>query len=227
MAEKTTVFIVDDHDVVRQGVRATLETTQEFEVVGEAATVHDAFAGILATAPRITLVDVRLSGGDGVELVREIRATNLTTKCLMLSSFADETAFFQAVVAGAVGYVLKTLPGCEIVEACRAVASGASLMTPEALDRLRDTVHELPNGDHLLSDLTAQERRILQLITEGLTNREIADDLTLAEKTVRNYVSNLLAKMGMKNRTQATAYVIRSVQRNSNRRLAGAGATES
>ncbi len=204
-----TVFVLDDHAVVRQGVRSVLTNTEGFEVVGEAGTVGEGLRGILATRPDVAIVDMRLPGGDGVQVIREVRSRNNATRCLVLTSFSDEQAFFQAVVAGAAGYISKDIASDELVAAVRAVASGKSVMKWEQVSSLRKQAQALPTEADFLSSLTGQERRILELVAEGLTNREIAERVFLAEKTVRNYVSNVLAKLGMKNRTQVAAYVAR------------------
>lgn len=217
----TTVFIVDDHAVVREGVRSLLDASGEFVVVGEAATADAALTGIIRTKPEIAIVDVRLPGGDGIEIVREVRSREIGTRCLILTSFSNETAFFQSVVAGAMGYTIKDSVPDELLEACRKIAAGESLITQKTLDDVRSRAMTPPDDDRFLSDLTPQERRILGYITEGLTNGEIAENLHLAEKTVRNYVSNVLTKLGLKNRTQAAVYVARSVARRGDRVTAG------
>ncbi|MDX1621681.1 MAG: response regulator transcription factor [Nitriliruptorales bacterium] len=206
-----TVFVVDDHPVVRQGVRTVLETAPDLLVIGDADNRLDGLAGIIELRPALALVDVRMPGGDGIDVVREVRSRRLDTVCLMLTSFADETAFFQSVVAGAVGYLVKGCTPSELLAACRRAARGESLIERSVLDDLRRQATRLPDDAAFLSNLTPQERRILGFVTEGLTNGEIADRLDLAEKTVRNYVSTVLGKMGMKNRTQAAAYVARSL----------------
>lgn len=212
-ARVTRVFLVDDHEVVRAGVRALLEDAGGFDVVGEAATVPQGLQGIVRTAPDVAIVDVRLPGGNGIELIREVRSRNPDTRCLMLTSFPDEDAFYQSVVAGAAGYVVKDVLQDELIDAVTQVAEGESLLHREMVDELRERAVDLPPDDEFLADLTGQEQRILKLVAVGLTNREIAEQLSLAEKTVRNYMSNVLSKLGMKNRTEVAAYVAQSAAR--------------
>lgn len=211
----TTVFIVDDHALFRAGIRATLERASDFTVVGEAGDVPSALRGIERHRPDIALVDVRMPGGNGVELIREVRSRLLGTRCVILTSFADHHALYQSAMAGAHGFLLKDLPETQLVESLRRVAAGESLISPETVQVLEAQAPYLPPEDELLAGLTAREREILGLIAEGRTNREIAEQLFLAEKTVRNYVSNILSKLGMRNRTQVAAYI---VQRGAKRR---------
>ncbi|MFD6414973.1 response regulator [Streptomyces sp. NPDC060194] len=208
---KIQVFLLDDHEVVRRGVHELLSVEDDIEVVGEAGTAADALVRIPATRPDVAVLDVRLPDGSGVEVCREIRSRDESVKCLMLTSFADDEALFDAIMAGASGYVLKAIRGTELIDAVRDVASGKSLLDPVAtaqvLQRLRDG--NSPKGDDKLAHLTEQERRILDLIGEGLTNRVIGERLHLAEKTIKNYVSSLLSKLGMERRSQAAAYIAR------------------
>jgi DNA-binding NarL/FixJ family response regulator len=208
---KITVFLLDDHEVVRRGVHELLSAEPGIEIVGEAGTAEDALVRIPATAPDVAVLDVRLPDGSGVEVCREVRSQNENIKCLMLTSFADDEALFDAIMAGASGYVLKAIRGSELIGAVRDVAAGKSLLDPVAtarvLERLRDG--NKPGGDDRLATLTDQERRILDLIGEGMTNRAIGERLHLAEKTIKNYVSSLLSKLGMERRSQAAAYVAR------------------
>ncbi|MGX1882291.1 response regulator [Streptomyces sp. NPDC055287] len=212
---KITVFLVDDHEVVRRGVHELLSVEDDIEVVGEAGTAAEAQVRILATRPDVAVLDVRLPDGSGVEVCREVRSQNEAIKCLMLTSFADDEALFDAIMAGASGYVLKAIRGNELLAAVRDVAAGKSLLDPVAtarvLERLRsgDGNGNGSKGDSRLANLTEQERRILDLIGEGLTNRVIGERLHLAEKTIKNYVSSLLSKLGMERRSQAAAYVAR------------------
>jgi DNA-binding NarL/FixJ family response regulator len=196
------VFLVDDHEVVRRGVRELLEAEQDLEVVGEASTVDEALARIPATRPQVAVLDVRLPDGNGVALCRELRDLMPDLACLMLTSFADDQALLDAVLAGASGYVLKDVRGTDLVAGIRTVAAGGSLLDARAtslvLERLR-----APAAPDPLADLSEQERKILALIGEGLSNREIAEQMFLAEKTVKNYVSNVLSKLGLQRRTQA------------------------
>lgn len=183
---------------------------EDVEVVGEAGTAAEALTRIPAVDPDVAILDVRLPDGNGVEVCREVRSRRPEIKCLMLTSFSDDEALFDAIMAGASGYVLKAIRGTDLLSAVRDVAAGKSLLDPIAtsrvLERLRDGGGK---EDERLAQLTKQERRILDLIGEGMTNRQIGNELHLAEKTVKNYVSSLLAKMGMERRTQAAAYVAR------------------
>jgi two-component system response regulator DevR len=195
------VFLVDDHEVVRRGVRELLEAEDDLVVVGEASGVEEALVRVPATEPQVAVLDVRLPDGNGVGLCRELRDLIPGLACLMLTSFADDQALLDAVLAGAAGYVLKDVRGNDLVAGIRTVAAGGSLLDPRAtsvvLERLR-----APKPPDPLEQLSEQERKILALIGEGLTNREIAGRLFLAEKTVKNYVSNVLAKLGLQRRTQ-------------------------
>jgi DNA-binding NarL/FixJ family response regulator len=205
------VFLLDDHEVVRRGVHELLAAESGIEVVGEAGTAEDALVRIPATDPDVAVLDVRLPDGSGVEVCREVRSRNENIKCLMLTSFADDEALFDAIMAGASGYVLKAIRGNELLTAVRDVAAGKSLLDPVAtarvLERLRDGGR--PSGDARLANLTDQERRILDLIGEGLTNRAIGERLHPAEKTIKNHVSSLLSKLGMERRARAAAFVAR------------------
>ncbi|MFD1542743.1 response regulator [Nonomuraea guangzhouensis] len=199
------VFLLDDHEVVRRGVAALLDSEDDIEVIGEAGTAEAAIARIPALKPDVAVLDVRLPDGNGVDVCREVRSKLPELACLMLTSFADDDALFDAVMAGASGYVLKQIHGSDLVGAVRTVASGQSLLDPQTtaamLQRLRDqAVRKDP-----LAALSEQERHILDLIGDGLTNRQIGERMFLAEKTVKNYVSNLLSKLDMKRRTQAAA----------------------
>jgi DNA-binding NarL/FixJ family response regulator len=213
------VFLLDDHEVVRRGVHELLSVEPGLEIVGEAGNAAEALARIPAVRPDVAVLDVRLPDGSGVEVCREIRSQDPSVKCLMLTSFADDEALFDAIMAGAAGYVLKVIRGTDLITAVRDVAAGRSLLDPVAtrkvLERLRQgggrdgSGPDADGGGDPLAKLTDQERRILDLIGEGLTNRQIGERLHLAEKTVKNYVSSLLAKLGMERRTQAAAYVAR------------------
>ncbi|MFI7005840.1 response regulator [Streptomyces sp. NPDC050145] len=208
---KIRVFLLDDHEVVRRGVHEMLSVEDDIEVVGEAGTAADALVRIPATRPDVAVLDVRLPDGSGVEVCRELRSQDDSIKCLMLTSYADDEALFDAIMAGASGYVLKAIRGNELLSAVRDVAAGKSLLDPVAtarvLERLRDGGRAKP--DDRLAGLTDQERRILDLIGEGMTNRAIGEQLHLAEKTIKNYVSSLLSKLGMERRSQAAAFVAR------------------
>jgi DNA-binding NarL/FixJ family response regulator len=203
------VFLLDDHEIVRRGVKELLEADGDLEVVGEAGTAAEALARIPPTRPDVAVLDVRLPDGDGVQVCREIRSAHPEIQCLMLTSFADDEALFQAIMAGASGYVLKQIKGADVVEAVRAVASGRSLLDPSVTARVLERLRSGSEEDELLARLSPQERNILRLIADGLTNRQIAEQVHLAEKTVKNYVSNLLSKLGMERRTQAAVYAAR------------------
>ena len=205
------VFLVDDHEVVRRGVHEMLSVEDDIEVVGEAGTAAEALVRIPAARPDVALLDVRLPDGSGVEVCREVRVRDPGIKCLMLTSYSDDEALFDAIMAGASGYVLKAIRGLDLVSAVRDVAAGKSLLDPVATGRVLARLREggAPEEDERLSGLTPQERRILELIGEGMTNRQIGNELHLAEKTIKNYVSGLLAKLRMERRTQAAAYVTR------------------
>jgi DNA-binding NarL/FixJ family response regulator len=203
------VFLLDDHEIVRRGVRDLLESEPGITVVGEGGTAAAALARIPALKPDVAILDVRLPDGDGVTVCREIRSRMPQVACLMLTSFGDDEALFDAIMAGAAGYVLKQIRGTDLVGAVRTIASGQSLLDPEAASRVMRRMRDQAHRCDPLSGLTDQERRILELIGEGLTNRQIGERLFLAEKTVKNYVSSLFAKLGMERRTQAAAYAAR------------------
>ncbi|CAM4205182.1 response regulator transcription factor [Kibdelosporangium persicum] len=195
------VFLLDDHEVVRKGVAALLGTNPDISVVGEASTVAEALAAVPALNPDVAVLDVRLPDGDGVQVCRDLRAEMPDLRCLMLTSYSDDEALFESVMAGAAGYVLKEVRGGDLVRAIRTVAQGGTLLDATATTQVLTRLRRGPTDK--LADLTEQERKVLELIGEGLTNRQIAERLFLAEKTVKNYVSNLLAKLGMRRRTQA------------------------
>ncbi len=203
------VFLLDDHEIVRLGVRELLEAQPDIHVVGEAGTAASALARIPALQPDVAILDVRLPDGDGVTVCREIRSRLPRVACLMLTSFGDDEALFNAVMAGASGYVLKQIRGTDLVGAVRTVASGQSMLDAGAASQLMARLRDSSRKQDPLEGLTGQERRILELIGNGLTNRQIGEQLFLAEKTVKNYVSALFAKLGMERRTQAAAYAAR------------------
>jgi two-component system response regulator DevR len=206
------VFLLDDHEIVRRGVRELLEAEEDLEVVGEAGTAEEAYGRIPATRPDVAILDVRLPDGDGVQVCREIRSRHPGVACLMLTSFADDEALFSAIMAGAAGYVLKQVRGTDLVDSVRRVGRGESLLDPSLTTRVLERLRHPPEADEL-AGLTGQERRILDLIAEGMTNRQIGEQLHLAEKTIKNYVSNLLAKLGMSRRSEAAAYAARLSER--------------
>jgi DNA-binding NarL/FixJ family response regulator len=209
MTDSIRVFLLDDHEVVRRGVASMLEVEDGIEVVGEAGTADQALARIPAARPHVAVLDVRLPDGDGVSVCREIRSRMPEVACLMLTSFADEEALFDAVMAGAAGYVLKEIHGSDLVGAIRTVASGQSLLDPRSTAQMLEHLRRTVNRKDPLADLSDQERKILELIGDGLTNRQIGERLFIAEKTVKNYVSSLFAKLGMQRRTQAAAFAAR------------------
>ena len=190
-----------------------LEAEHDFEVVGEAGSVEEALSRVAAVNPDVAVLDVRLPDGSGVELCRELRSTYPDLACLMLTSFDDDEALFEAIVAGAAGYVLKQVKGSDIINAVRQVAAGRSLLDPMMITRVMERLRNGAVEDPRLAGLSGQERRILELLAEGKTNRQIAADMFLAEKTVKNYVSNLLTKMGMSRRTEAAVYAARQAER--------------
>ena len=203
-----SVFLLDDHEIVRRGIAQLLESETDIEVIGEAGTAAQALARIPALRPDVAILDVRLPDGEGVTVCREVRSTvTPPPACLMLTSYSDDEALFGAIMAGASGYLLKQVGGVDLVGAVRTVAAGGSLLDPKAtavvLERLRRG--EEPE-DPRYASLSPQERRILELIADGLTNRQIGAEMYLAEKTVKNYVSSLLHKLGMSRRTEAAVY---------------------
>ncbi len=210
-AVSLAVFLLDDHEVVRTGLRALLEAGDDIEIVGEAATVADALTRIPSTKPTVAVLDVRLPDGSGVEVCREIRSTMPEIACVMLTSYADDEALIASVMAGAAGYVLKQVGSLDLIDTIRRAGAGQSLLDPALTDRVLARLREGPQIDPRLASLTAQERRILDLIAEGYTNRQIAETMSFAEKTVKNYVSNLLAKLGMERRTQAATFAAASM----------------
>ena len=216
------VFLLDDHELVRRGVRDLLWSEEDILVVGEASTAAEALERIPQTHPDVAVLDVRLgedsTAAGGVEVCREIRSAHPEVACVMLTSFADDEALFAAILAGAAGYVLKQIRGGDLVTAIRRVAGGESLLDPAVTARVLDRLRRPQLEADPLAGLTPQERRILDLIAEGKTNRQIGDAMFLAEKTVKNYVSNLLAKLGMARRSEAAAYAARLAER---RRAAG------
>jgi len=207
--DRIGVFLLDDHEIVRMGVRELLEAEPDIAVVGEAGTAASALARIPALRPDVAVLDVQLPDGDGVSVCREIRSGMPEVACLMLTSFGDDEALFNAIMAGAAGYVLKQIRGSDLVGAVRAVAAGQSLLDPEAAGRVMRRMRDQAGRADPLAGLTAQERQILELIGQGLTNRQIGERLFLAEKTVKNYASALFAKLGMERRAQAAAYAAR------------------
>jgi DNA-binding NarL/FixJ family response regulator len=218
-------FIVDDHEIVRDGLRALLNDEPDIEVVGEAATAAEAMAGIPVARPDLVLLDLNLPDGSGIDVCRDLRATDASARFLVLTSVADDEALLAAILAGADGYVLKHVRAAQLLEAIRTVAGGGSILDPRAraavVERL---VHTHGRHAGLVAGLSPQEQRIFELLAEGLTNRAMAERLGLAEKTVKNYVSNVLVKLGMRRRTEAAVYAASLVERAKARPRSEAGA---
>lgn len=202
----TRVFLVDDHEIVRRGVAELLEREPDLVVVGEAGTVAQALPRIEATSPDVAILDMRLPDGDGIDLCRDIRSRHPEIACLILTAHDDDAAAMSAVLAGAAGYVLKNVRGSTIVQDVRAVAAGKSLIDPKLAARVSQQAQREDHDDPRYSALNLRERQVLALIADGLTNRQIGDQLGLAEKTVKNYVSGLLSKLGFERRTQAAIF---------------------
>jgi two-component system, NarL family, response regulator DevR len=219
------VFLLDDHEVVRTGLRALLEASDDIKVVGEAGTVAEALARIPSAKPDVAILDVRLPDGSGVEVCREVRSSDPNIACVMLTSYADDEALIASIMAGAAGYVLKQVGSLDLLDTIRRAGAGESLLDPALTERVLDRLRQGPQVDPRLASLTPQERRILDLIAEGKTNRQIADTMFLAEKTVKNYVSNLLAKLGMERRTQAATFAARLNERQAHEARSDASGT--
>ncbi|MEZ0164373.1 response regulator [Kineococcus sp. LSe6-4] len=200
------VFLLDDHAVVRAGLRAVLEADPGLRVVGEAGTVAEAVEGITLTRPDVAILDGRLPDGSGVEVCRQARLVSPGTRTLILTSYDDDEALLAAVLAGAGGYLLKEIGTTDLVGSVRTVHGGGSLLDPAAVEAVRRRLEDPLAADPRLAGLTPQERRVLKLLSEGRTNRQIGRELHLAEKTVKNYVSNVLAKLGLRSRTQAALF---------------------
>ena len=201
------VFVLDDHEVVRQGLQRLIDADPDMTVVGEAATAHEALARVPHADADVALLDVRLPDGSGVEVCRELASSAPRVRCLMLTSYEDDEALLAAITAGAAGYVLKEIRGPQLLDSIRLVAAGRDLLDPATTARVVERLRESRRHDARLDLLTAQESAVLDLIGEGLTNREIADRMFLAEKTVKNYISSLLAKLEVRGRTQAALFI--------------------
>ncbi|TXK19670.1 response regulator transcription factor [Homoserinibacter sp. GY 40078] len=199
----TRVFLVDDHEIVRRGIADLIDAERDLEVVGESGTVRGTLGRVAATLPDVVVLDVRLPDGDGIGLCRAIRSAHPEVRCLMLTAYDDDEASRSAVLAGASGYVLKDIRARGLLDGIRKVAAGGELLSARVSERVAESF-QTPRVDE--PEFTLRERQVLELITEGLTNRQIGDRLGLAEKTVKNYVSGLLAKLGMERRTQAAVY---------------------
>jgi two-component system, NarL family, response regulator DevR len=204
--EKIRVFLLDDHEIVRRGLKELLEQDGDIEVVGESGLAQEAIRRIPALRPHVAVLDGRLPDGSGIDVCREIRSRHPEIAALILTSFDDDEALFSAIMAGAAGYVLKQVRGNDLVENVRRVAAGQSTLDPAVTRQVLDRLRKGPEVDKALAPLTGQERRILELIGEGMTNRQIAEAMFLAEKTVKNYVSSLLSKLGLERRTQAAVF---------------------
>jgi DNA-binding NarL/FixJ family response regulator len=203
------VFLLDDHEVVRRGVHDLLEAEDDIEVVGESGSAVEAAHRAPALRPDVAILDARLPDGNGIDVCRDIRSVDPSIKGLILTSFEDDEALFAAIMAGASGYVLKQIRGTDLVDAVRRVAAGQSLLDPAVTQRVLERIRHPHEEPPELRSLTEQERRILEHVAEGLTNREIAGKMFLAEKTIKNYVSSLLAKLGLERRTQAAVLATR------------------
>lgn len=204
--EKIRVFILDDHEIVRNGLKQTLARHDDIEVVGEAGLVAEAMRRIPALRPNVAVLDGRLPDGSGIDVCRDIRSAEPDIACLILTSYDDDDALFSAIMAGAAGYVLKEIRGNDLVGAIRVVAAGQSLLSPSVTRQVLARLREGPKQDPVMATLNSREREILLLIAEGLTNRQIGTRIQLSEKTVKNYVSSILEKLGMTSRTQAAIY---------------------
>jgi len=204
--QKITVYLLDDHEIVRLGLKDLLESDGDIEVIGESGSVAHAMAQIPALRPQVAVLDGRLPDGSGIDVCRDVRSRDPNIRALILTSFDDDEALFAAIMAGAAGYVLKQIRGSDLVDSVRRVAAGQSLLDPVVTARVLERVRKGPELDPALSPLTDQERRVLSLIGEGMTNRQIAETMFLAEKTIKNYVSSLLAKLGLQRRTQAALF---------------------
>ncbi|MEV7431333.1 response regulator transcription factor [Nocardioides sp. NPDC092400] len=210
MAEETStkirVYLLDDHEIVRRGIRELLESEGDIEVVGESGLAEEATRRIPALRPDVAILDGRLPDGSGIDVCREVRSVDPSIRALVLTSYDDDDALFAAIMAGAAGYVLKQVRGADLLETVRRVAEGKSMLDPAVTAQVLDRLRSGPPTDEGHDGLTGQEQKILALIAEGLTNRQIGERMFIAEKTVKNYVSSLLAKLGLESRTQAAIY---------------------
>ncbi|MDQ1603329.1 MAG: two-component system, NarL family, response regulator DevR [Actinomycetota bacterium] len=210
-APKIRVFLLDDHEIVRRGLKELLEAEGDIEVVGESGSAAEATRRIPALRPDVAVLDGRLPDGSGIDVCREIRSRMPELAALILTSYDDDEALFAAIMAGAAGYVLKQIRGTDLVDAVRRVAAGQSLLDPAVTQQVLDRLRRGPQENDALAPLTDQERRILELIGEGMTNRQIGAEMFLAEKTVKNYVSSLLSKLGFQRRTQAAVFAAKNL----------------
>lgn len=203
------IYLLDDHEVVRRGMRELLEAEPDFEVVGESGSAAEATRRIPALRPDVAILDGRLPDGSGIDVCRDVRSQDPSIAALILTSYDDDDALFAAIMAGAAGYVLKQVRGADLVDMIRRVAAGQSTLDPSVTAQVLERIRRGPEVDKELEGLTEQEQRILELIGEGMTNRQIAQEMYLAEKTVKNYVSSLLAKLGLSSRTQAAIFAVK------------------
>jgi DNA-binding NarL/FixJ family response regulator len=203
------VFLMDDHEVVRRGLHDLISSDPEMTVVGEAGTCAEGLQGIVTKQPHVAVLDVRLPDGSGIEVCRDLRGLMPHVNVLMLTSYADDEALLSAVLAGAHGYVLKDIRSNDLIQMIRDVATGKSLLDAQAVDAVRARLRKGSSVYSMLEDLTDQERRVLEFIGEGMSNRQIAEHMFLAEKTIKNYVSSVLSKLGMERRSQAAAFIAR------------------
>lgn len=200
------VFLLDDHEVVRRGLRELLESGGDIEVVGESGTAQEATARVPALRPHVAILDGRLPDGSGIDVCRDVRSVDPSIAVLILTSYDDDDALFAAIMAGAAGYILKQVRGSDLLTTVRRVAAGQSMLDPEVTKQVLDRLRNPPPESSALEPLSEREREVLQLIGEGMTNRQIGERMFLAEKTVKNYVSGLLAKLGLERRTQAAVF---------------------
>ena len=208
----TRVFLLDDHEIVRRGLRELFDAEDDMEVVGEASTAEQALDRVPSTRPDVAVLDVRLPDGNGVEVCRELISLHSDIRCLMLTSFADDEALFSAILAGASGYVLKDVRGTDLVSAVRQVAAGQSLIDEAMRSKVTTRLKNEKGEDQYFAKLSAREREVLDRIAEGKTNRQIGEELFLAEKTIKNYVSSVLMKMGLTSRTEAAVYAVKAAE---------------
>src|SRR4051812_24333566 len=206
------VFLLDDHELVRRGIRELLEGEGDIEVVGESGSAQEAARRIPALRPDVAILDGRLPDGSGIDVCRDVRSVDPSIKALILTSYDDDEALFSAIMAGAAGYILKQVKGTDFIDTVRRVAAGQSTLDPSVTAQVLERVRTGPPRDRELEGLTGQEQKILELIGQGMTNRQIAEEMFLAEKTVKNYVSSMLAKLGLTSRTQAAIFATKHPQ---------------
>jgi two-component system, NarL family, response regulator DevR len=211
-AEPITVYLLDDHEIVRRGIKELLEAEGDIVVVGESGLAQEATRRIPALRPDVAILDGRLPDGSGIDVCRDVRSVDPSIRALILTSYDDDDALFAAIMAGAAGYILKQVRGNDFVDTVRRVAAGQSTLDPSVTAQVLERVRTGPPRDKELEALTAQEQKILELIGEGMTNRQIAEKMFLAEKTVKNYVSSMLAKLGLNSRTQAAIFATKHPQ---------------